>query len=147
MTKKAEIVQLVSLLMSSLPCRLPSGVDLKLALEGYAIALEDCNISDLKSAVTRCIKGVPDKLQWAPSAPELAQLVRDAKARRDNSGMLEAPPKAEAKYSAFEPISSERRTKLAEYARKVAVQIGQPQSPEDWQATRLADGTIKPYTG
>jgi hypothetical protein len=118
---------------------LPSGVDLKLALEGYYIALEDCDINDLKSAVNRCIKGQED-LKWAPSAPELAQLVRDAKARRDNSGMLEAP---KAKYSAFEPTPSERRDKLAEYARKVAKQIGQPVSHEEWVAARIKDGTIK----
>ena len=120
--------------------RLPSGIDLKLALEGYAIALEDCDVIDIQAAVNRCIKGVPIAYKWAPSAPELAQLARDAKARRDNSGLLTAAPKSE-----FEPTPSERRDKLAEYARKVAAQIGEPLSPEDWVKARIADGTIKPY--
>ena len=106
-----------------------------MAMEGYAIALEDCDLGDISAAVAACIKGVPEKYGWCPQPAVIAQLARDAKARRDNSGMLEAP-KAEAKYSAFEPTSSERRTELAEYARKVAAQIGQPLSPEEWQKAR-----------
>lgn len=129
--------------MSNLPCRLPSGYDIQMAMQGYVIALEDCEVDDVAEVVKACIKGVPEKYEWCPQPAIVAQLARDRAARREH----ENKPKVEAKYSAFEPTPSERRTELAEYARKVAKQIGEPLSPEDWVQARIKDGTIKPYTG
>ncbi len=122
--------------MSSLPCRLPSGVDLKLALEGYSIALEDCEQVDLESAVKRCIKGVPDKLKWAPSAPELAQLARDAGARREDA----AKPKAE-KIMVL-PDNPEMAVRAAREIRFLA-----PMNHAQWVAENIKIGTIRPYEG
>jgi hypothetical protein len=135
--KKSEIVKLVSLLMSSLPCRLPSGVDIKLALEGYAIALEDCERADLEEAVRRCIRGVPEKMKWAPSAPELAQLVRDARARRLDAAKPK-PEKVEAPNLPDNPEMAKRT------ARKISKFLG-PMTHDQWVAENIKWGTIKPY--
>ena len=134
---------MASFLMSNLPSQLPSGIDIKMALEGYWTACRDCDIDDVKFVINECVKGVPVEYDWAPQPAVVARLCRDRQARRTNA----AKPKAEAKYSAFEPTASERRTALAEYARKVAAQMGEPQSPEEWVAARIKDGVIKPYTG
>jgi len=133
-------------LCSTFPLKNTDEGGIKAKLEAYRRALEGCDANDLKSAVDRILQG-DDKMKWSPSAPELVQLVRDAKARRDNSGLLTAAPKQEAKYSAFDATPSERRTELAEYARKVAAEIGEPLSPEEWQRKKIKDCTIKPYTG
>ena len=69
--------------MASLPSQAGGEIDKRLKLEGYWIALEGCNLADLEAVVRQCIKGQPAKYQWAPIAPELAQLVRNAKARRE----------------------------------------------------------------
>ncbi len=128
---KKEIVKWVSLLMSSLPCRLPSGVDIKLALEGYAIALEGCDMGDLEAVVKDCIKG-KYKLKWAPAAPELAQLVRDEKARRLH------PPVATKKLAP--PVA----TNITKRSRKAIKLLG-AMSHEQWVAENIRYGTIKPY--
>ena len=140
--KKAEIVKLVTLLVSSLPMRLPSETDIRLALEGYAIALEDCEIVDLRSAVLRCIKGEPEKLKFAPSAPELNQLVRDAKARRENSGRLE-PPKPV--YSAHERDlpTDDARKRMAAKAAKLMDELSPSISWDEWKRQRKAEGVIR----
>lgn len=77
-----------SMLLSNRPCRLPSGYDTQMLLEGYVIALDDSDYiaEDLRVAVTQVIKGVPEFFKWAPGPPEFAQLVRDAAARRLHDG-------------------------------------------------------------
>ena len=125
--------------MSSLPCRLPSGVDLKLALEGYSIALEDSEQVDLEEAVRRCIRGIPDKLDWAPSAPELAQLTRDARARREDA----AKPKEKKVEVPQLPDDPEMAVRVA---RKISKFLG-PMNHEQWVEENIKWGTIKPYKG
>lgn len=127
---KTEILKWVTLLLSSLPCRLPSGIDLKLALEGYAIALEGCDLVDLETAVKRCIKGVPERYQWAPSAPELAQLARDAKARREW-----VEPILEDKTNESYP-TDEMYARMTAKWEKLRPTFGNQLNPDDWVAAR-----------
>lgn len=130
----------MSLLLSSgIPVRLEDGIGIKLKIEAYCIALEDVDLDDLGKVVHQCIIGDPKKYEWCPQPAEIRQLCRDRQAVRENADK----PKVEAKYSAFEPTPSERRTELAEYARKVAAQIGEPLSPEEWVQARIKDGTIQ----
>ena len=134
---KTEKLKWVALLVSSLPIRLPSGIDLKLALEGYGIALEDCELQDIEAAVHRCIKGVPIAYKWCPAAPELRQLAKDAQARREH-------PHVEAITNGLPPdliVSDKVRAKRVA---RVSTLLG-PMSHEQWVAECIKWGTIKPY--
>ena len=87
---REQILKWAALLMSNIPSRLRSGFDIKMALEGYVIALEDTDFieSDLKVAVDDCIAGRPTPYDWCPQPAVVRQLVRDARARRVNANVL-----------------------------------------------------------
>ncbi len=121
---------------------MPSSIDLKLTLEGYAIALEGCDLADLELVVRQCIKGQPAKYQWAPATSELAQLVRDEKAGRewDRSRALQS---AGADASDDGQPTDEARERMAAKWQKVRETFGVTQNPADWKQERVADGTIR----
>lgn len=135
--KKAEILKLAAMLMSNLPCRLPSGYDIQMAMEGYAMALEDCDLGDISAVVASCIKGVPVKYDWCPQPAVVAQLARDAKARRVNHN----PEHVEALPPPDPVVSDKVRAKRAA---KVIKFLG-PMSHEQWVQECIRYGTIKPY--
>jgi len=114
----------------------------KARLTAYCEALEGCELIDLRRVVADLLAGRPAPRKWAPSAPELAQAVRDAKARRewDPSKTLEL---AGANASGdCQPTDQERERMCAKW-QKVGETFGATQNPADWIRERIADGTIR----
>ena len=56
---------------------------IRAALIAYQEALTDVNIFDLRTVVQNILSAKPLR-KWSPSAPELVQMCRDEKARREN---------------------------------------------------------------
>ena len=57
---------------------------IRAALVAYQEALTGVDIFDLRTVVGNILNAKPALRKWAPSAPELVQMCRDEKARREN---------------------------------------------------------------
>jgi hypothetical protein len=101
--------------MAGLPNRLPSGIDIKLALQGYCDALADCHVDDLTAIVRECVIGVPTTCQWAPDAATVRQLCRDKQAKREAEGMT----KIETAEKTVEPPTEDEYDRMAAKAAKL----------------------------
>ena len=115
---------------------------IKAGLTARCEALEGCELVDLRVVVADWLAGRPTVLKWAPSAPELAQAVRDAKARR-----IWGPSKALADKTDEAPddgqLTDEERERIqAKWAQERPTFEHKP-SPEQWKKNRIADGTIR----
>ena len=120
-----------------MPMRTTDEGGIKAALVAYCEALEGCERVDLHNAVNDILTGRGGPRKWSPSAPELAQLVRDQKARRVNHN----PEHVEALPPPDPVVSDKVRAKRAA---KVPTLLG-PMSHEQWVQENIKWGTIKPY--
>ena len=131
-----QILERVTVLLSTLPMRTTDQLGIKAALTAYSEALEGCDISDLRMVVTSMFAG---RRKWAPSAPDLGQAVRDIAARRQNaSKALEHSPEPEK-----DPPTGDEYDRMQEKWARARKAFDYRESAVEWRKSRLADGTIK----
>jgi len=129
----------VSYLLAGCVCRLPSGLDIQLTLQGYCDALADCDMYDLGDVVKECVAGDPVKYEWAPDAATVRKLCADkAAARKAGTEKQLLPP---AKDETM-PTDKEYR-RMAAKAARVSKKIGGRVPFDKWKSDRIADGSIK----
>lgn len=105
----------MGLLLASLPSQTGGEIDKRFKLEGYWIALEEYDLADIEAVVRQCIKGQPVTYRWAPTAPELAQLVRDEKARREWDSSKALADKTDEAPDDYQPTDEERGRMCAKW--------------------------------
>ncbi len=137
---RLEILERVTVLLSTLPMRTTDEGGIRAALIAYQEALASVELIDLRTVVGDILNAKPVLRKWSPSAPELAQLCRDARARR------EGPPEAPK----IEPPEilpdDDEYARMASRATKPSESLGGRHNHNEWQEDRIADGTIKEAT-
>lgn len=110
---------------------------IRAALIAYQEALASVELIDLQTVVGNILNAKPVLRKWSPSAPELAQLCRDAKARR------ESPP-ATTQIEPPEVLpNNDEYARMTARAAKLSKSLGGQSDPKKWQEDRISDGTIK----
>jgi len=132
----------VTVLCSTLPLANTDEGGIKARLSAYCEGLEGCELVDLQVVVADLLAGRPTVLKWAPSAPELAQAVRDAKARRLWGPSKALADKTDEAPDDCQPTDEERERIQAKWAQERPTFEHKP-SPEQWKKDRIADGTIR----
>ena len=144
MNLKDEILKRASYLLSNLPCQLKSGYDIKMTLAGYVQALEGCELQDIDTALSECIKGVPVLHKWAPTPPEFHLLVRDAAAKRVSGATTGQTALGDVldKELADMPTDPAYKRMVAK-AKKAVKGIASSRDHDQWIEEQIESGVIK----